>query len=195
MRDLNSSFSCSVDFLVGRWEKVTNYISKEKIEADVEVQLQRFPALSCGSSNPRPRSSSSIGEKWSSRALRHASEAKTVVDTVIKRIKMAKIDISNPRITIQNIVASGDLHTLIDLNIAAVVMDNAMYESEVFPELIYRIQDPKTVFLIFSTGRIVCTSGKTKEIVAQAVRKLHQEVKKYGVAKYEGEEFNEDTFY
>ena len=81
------------------------------------------------------------------------------MDTVIKRIKKAKIDVSNPIITIHNIVASGDLHTPIDLNMVAVVMDNAMYEPEVFPGLIYRMQDPKTVFLIFSTGRIVCTGG------------------------------------
>ena len=74
---------------------------------------------------------------------------------------------------------------------AAVVMEYAMYEPEVFPGLIYRMQDPKTVFLIFSTGRIVCTGGKTKEIVAQAVKKLHEEVKEYGVAKEEGEDFNE----
>ncbi len=78
---------------------------------------------------------------------------------------------------------------------AAVVMEYAMYEPEVFPGLIYRMQDPKTVFLIFSTGRIVCTGGKTKEIVARAVKKLQREVKEYGVAKEEGEEFDEGTFY
>ncbi len=127
--------------------------------------------------------------------LRKASEAKIVVDTVVKRIKKAKIEVSNPRITVQNIVASGDLHTPIDLNMAAVVMEYAMYEPEVFPGLIYRMQDPKTVFLIFSTGKIVCTGGKTKEAVARAVQKLLREVKEYGVAKEEGEEFDGGVFY
>jgi transcription initiation factor TFIID TATA-box-binding protein len=69
-----------------------------------------------------------------------------------------------------------------------------MYEPEVFPGLIYRMQDPKTVFLIFSTGRIVCTGGKTKEIVAQAVEKLYHAVREYGVAREPGEEeeFDDD---
>jgi len=58
-----------------------------------------------------------------------------------------------------------------------------MYEPEVFPGLIYRMQDPKTVFLIFSTGRIVCTGAKKKEIVREAVKKLNKEVRKLGVAK------------
>jgi len=87
------------------------------------------------------------------------------------------------RMEIQNIVASGDLHTHIDLNMAAIVMEYAMYEPEVFPGLIYRLQDPKTVFLIFSTGKIVCTGAKNKEIVKEAVRKLNQQVFEFGVAK------------
>ncbi len=60
-----------------------------------------------------------------------------------------------------------------------------MYEPEVFPGLIYRMQEPKTVFLIFSTGRIVCTGAKKKEIVREAVRKLNKEVRELGVAKQE----------
>ncbi len=48
--------------------------------------------------------------------------------------------------------------------------------------------------LIFSTGKIVCTGGKTKEIMAAAVKKLAREVKEYGVAKAEGEEFDDSTF-
>jgi transcription initiation factor TFIID TATA-box-binding protein len=89
-------------------------------------------------------------------------------------------------ITIQNIVASGDLHTSIDLNEASIIMENAMYEPEVFPGLIYRMQEPKTVFLIFSTGRIVCTGAKTKEIVGEAVEKLVNEVKELGLAMIKG---------
>ncbi|OLS16352.1 MAG: hypothetical protein RBG13Loki_0040, partial [Promethearchaeota archaeon CR_4] len=45
-------------------------------------------------------------------------------------------------------------------------------------------------FLIFSTGKIVCTGGKSKEIVARAIRKLSQEVVEYGVTKEKGEEFD-----
>jgi transcription initiation factor TFIID TATA-box-binding protein len=78
---------------------------------------------------------------------------------------------------------------------AAVVMESAMYEPEVFPGLIYRMADPKTVFLIFSTGKIVCTGGKNEEMVAAAIRKLSEEVREYGVAKGEGEEFDDDILF
>jgi len=120
--------------------------------------------------------------------LREASEAEAVVNKVIKRIQKCKIDVANPEIIIQNIVASGDLKCNIDLNLAAVVMEYSMYEPEVFPGLIYRMSNPKTVFLIFSTGRIVCTGGKTKEIVAEAVKNLYREVREYGVSREPGED-------
>ncbi|MHA1733693.1 MAG: TATA-box-binding protein, partial [Promethearchaeota archaeon] len=162
---------------------------KEKIDlnviarkyADVEYNPERFPGLVMRIDKPKATILIFSTGKMVVTGLRKASEAEAVVDKVIKRIKKARIEVSNPEIIIQNIVASGDLHTNIDLNMAAVVMEYAMYEPEVFPGLIYRMQDPKTVFLIFSTGRIVCTGGKTKEIVARAVKKLHEEVKEYGV--------------
>ena len=176
---------------------------KEKIDlnvlarkyVDVEYNPERFPGLVMRIEKPKATILVFSTGKMVVTGMRKASEAKAVVDHVIQRIKKAKIEVSNPTITVQNIVASGDLHTPIDLNMAAVVMEYAMYEPEVFPGLIYRMQDPKTVFLIFSTGRIVCTGGKTKEIVAQAVRKLQQEIKEYGVDKNEGEDSGDPIFY
>ncbi len=51
-----------------------------------------------------------------------------------------------------------------------------MYEPEQFPGVIYRMEDPKTVILIFSSGKLVCTGAKKEEEVHQAVMKLRQEL-------------------
>jgi len=69
------------------------------------------------------------------------------------------------------------------MNMGAIVMEYAMYEPEVFPGLIYRMQNPKTVFLIFSTGKIVCTGTKNKADVREAVIKLNKEVRELDIAK------------
>jgi transcription initiation factor TFIID TATA-box-binding protein len=161
---------------------------------DVEYNPERFPGLVMRVEKPKATVLVFSTGKMVVTGLRQASDADEVVGEVVERIKKAKISAANPVITVQNIVASGDLHTPIDLNMAAVVMEYAMYEPEVFPGLIYRMQDPKTVFLLFSTGKIVCTGGKTEEMVAEAVQKLSKEVREYGVAKGEGEEFDEDVF-
>jgi len=153
--------------------------------AEVEYNPERFPGLVMRIEKPRATILIFSTGKMVVTGLRKAAEAERVVDKVVKNIRKAGIKLSNPEITIQNIVASGDLHTNIDLNMAAIVMEYAMYEPEVFPGLIYRMQDPKTVFLIFSTGRIVCTGAKRKEIVRDAVKKLNQQVRELGVAKKE----------
>ena len=151
--------------------------------ADVEYNPERFPGLVMRIEKPRATILIFSTGKMVVTGLRKAAEAPRVVEKVVKNIRKAGIKVSNPEITIQNIVASGDLHTNIDLNMAAIVMEYAMYEPEVFPGLIYRMQEPKTVFLIFSTGRIVCTGAKKKEIVREAVLKLNQEVRDLGIAK------------
>jgi len=151
--------------------------------AEVEYNPERFPGLVMRIEKPRATILIFSTGKMVVTGLRKAAQAPKVVEKVVKNIRKAGIKVSNPEITIQNIVASGDLHTNIDLNMAAIVMESAMYEPEVFPGLIYRMQEPKTVFLIFSTGRIVCTGAKRKDIVRDAVLKLNHEVRKLGVAK------------
>ena len=150
---------------------------------EVEYNPERFPGLVMRIEKPRATILIFSTGKMVVTGMRKAEEAPRVVEKVLKNIRKAGIKVANPEITIQNIVASGDLHTNIDLNMAAIVMEFAMYEPEVFPGLIYRMQDPKTVFLIFSTGRIVCTGAKNKEIVRDAVLKLNQQVRELGVAK------------
>jgi len=163
-------------------EKIDLNIIARK-HADVEYNPERFPGLVMRIEKPKATILIFSTGKMVVTGLRKASEAGRVVEKVVKNIQKAGIKVSNPEITIQNIVASGDLHTNIDLNMAAIIMEYAMYEPEVFPGLIYRMQEPKTVFLIFSTGRIVCTGAKKKEIVREAVKKLNKEVRDLGVAK------------
>ncbi len=77
-------------------------------------------------------------------------------------------------VTIQNIVASGNFNNrTINLELAAMWLDNSMYEPEQFPGLIYRLPDPKTVLLLFQSGNFVCTGAKTEQQVHLAVRRTY----------------------
>jgi len=60
-----------------------------------------------------------------------------------------------------------------------------MYEPEQFPGLIYRMEDPQMVVLIFSSGKLVCTGAKKEEDVNQAVMKLRQELDENDAIIYE----------
>lgn len=86
--------------------------------------------------------------------------------------------ISNPRITIQNIVASADLNSELDLNAIAISLrlENIEYEPEQFPGLIYRINKPKVVLLLFTSGKIVITGAKAIEDLNAAMEEIVKEL-------------------
>ncbi len=175
--------------------EITEKIDLNKIARrfpEVEYNPERFPGLVMRITEPKGTVLIFSTGKMVVTGLQRAENAEQVVQESVNRIKSCGIAISKPVITIQNIVASGDLNCLIDLNIGAITMENSMYEPEVFPGLIYRMQEPKSVFLIFSTGRIVCTGAKTRDIVAEAVEKLYHEIRELGIARDPDEEFDFD---
>ncbi len=179
--------------------EITEKIDLTKIARkfeDVEYNPERFPGLVMRITDPKATFLIFSTGKMVITGLRRADEASPGVKKIMKSIKSAGINVANPEITIQNIVASGDLHTFIDLNKAAIIMENAMYEPEVFPGLIYRMPDPKTVFLIFSTGKVVCTGAKNKESVKEAISKLNREVRELGITQKNAEssEYQDITF-
>jgi transcription initiation factor TFIID TATA-box-binding protein len=160
---------------------------------DCEYNPERFPGLVMRIEKPKATILLFTTGKMVVTGLRQADDAPLVTDIFIRRLKHAKIHVGDdPLISIQNIVASGDLHVPIDLNEAAIQMENAMYEPEVFPGLIYRMPEPKTVFLMFSTGRIVCTGAKTREMVGDAIGKLVQYVISLGVVGQNEFELDDD---
>jgi len=52
-----------------------------------------------------------------------------------------------------------------------------MYEPEQFPGLIHRMDDPKVVLLIFSSGKMVITGAKSEEEVYRAVNNIYNTLK------------------
>jgi len=86
---------------------------------------------------------------------------------------------------IQNIVASVALGGLIDLEKAAFTLGKSMYEPEQFPGLIYRMEEPKVVILLFASGKLVCTGAKKEQDVYDAVEKLHVLLEEKGLIFYD----------
>jgi len=61
-----------------------------------------------------------------------------------------------------------------------------MYEPEQFPGLIYRMDEPKVVILVFSSGKLVCTVAKKVIQVHIAVNKLQETLEAKVLIRYEG---------
>lgn len=76
-------------------------------------------------------------------------------------------------IKIQNIVASANLEATLNLEAVALELENTEYEPEQFPGLVYRLQDPKVVLLLFGSGKVVCTGAKTKDDAKLGVERAY----------------------
>jgi len=109
---------------------------------------------------------------------------KTAIDIVAKQIGAAGIPVNkNPEIVVQNIVATSDLAAQIDLNAIAISLGGGKveYEPEQFPGLVYRIDEPKVVVLLFGSGKLVCTGARKPSDVERAVEKITAELKAAGL--------------
>jgi transcription initiation factor TFIID TATA-box-binding protein len=84
------------------------------------------------------------------------------------------------RIRIENVVASTSLGDELDLQAIAFSLDGAEYEPEQFPGLIYRLKQPKTALLLFRSGKVVCTGGKSMKQVNESIRKVSDIIRKGG---------------
>ena len=100
--------------------------------------------------------------------------ARKAVKTVVQKLRKGGIPVKKEAtVTIQNIVASINLGGKIHLEQAARTLPRSMYEPEQFPGLIHRMLDPKTVILLFSSGKLVCTGAKKEPDVYRSVNNLH----------------------
>jgi transcription initiation factor TFIID TATA-box-binding protein len=155
-------------------------IDLEKIAAafrDVE-RRDNFPGLVLKLTNPKTTILLFKSGKMILTGLKSRENAAIAVERIIKNLAKIGIEItSEPSIEIQNIVASGDLGKQVDLDEASIVLERTIYEPEVFPGLIVRAIDPKACFLVFSSGKIVCTGLRTEKDLFIAVKKMATELK------------------
>ncbi len=105
-------------------------------------------------------------------------QVKKVIESVIKQLKKIKIKITEkPRINVQNIVASGKIDLMLNLNFLALELENTEYEPEQFPGLVYKLAEPNATFLLFTNGKLVCTGTKNKSQLQDSMQQLQKNIK------------------
>ena len=84
-------------------------------------------------------------------------------------------------ITVENIVASASTGVPFDLTGISSSIEEAEYNPDKFPGLIYKLKKPKTALLLFTSGKLVCTGGKNVDMVHEAVNTVLERISKLGV--------------
>ena len=121
---------------------------------------------------------------------RSENEARRALRKLVKVLKEGGILIvGNPEMKIVNVVATVNLGGSVDLlelyESERGMRGKIVYEPEQFPGLIYRMDSPRAVFLIFSSGKLVCTGARKEEDVHQATIKLHRKLEEKNLIHHE----------
>jgi transcription initiation factor TFIID TATA-box-binding protein len=153
---------------------------------DVEYRPKQFPGLVFRLKRPKTATLIFNSGKMVCTGAKSEKKAKKAINKVVKELKKSGIIIlGKPEIKIVNMVASASLGGLIELEKSAYSLKRTMYEPEQFPGLIYRMDKPKVVILLFTSGKLVCTGATKEEDVHEAVDKLHKKLEEEDLIYYE----------
>ena len=149
-----------------------------RTQSNTEYNPEQFPGLVLRIKKPK-----SAVLVFSSRNLvctgtKSVAQVKEVINAVIRQIAKIGVRITQkPKITVQNIVASGSIDLNLNLSMLALQLENTEYEPEQFPGLVYKLVEPPATFLLFSNGKLVCTGTKNKQQLDDVMVQLNRNIR------------------
>lgn len=157
---------------------------------EAEYRPEEFPGLIFHLKKPKTATLIFHSGKMVCTGASSERDARRALKRVVKRLKKSgMIIVGKLEMKIVNVVASVSLGGKVDLvgfyeSCGREMAGRIMYEPEQFPGLIYRMNDPKAVILIFSSGKVVCTGAVTERDVGRAVEKLRERLEEDDLITY-----------
>ncbi len=169
--------------------KIVNVVVSTKIGDDIDLEYvadvldnaeyepEQFPGLVCRLDAPKVALLIFRSGKLNCTGAKSKEEAEIAIKRILEKLKEAGLDINeNPEVKIQNMVATAELGVEPNLDDLSTLEDTE-YEPEQFPGLVYRLNNPKVVVLIFGSGKVVITGLKKKEDADIALKKILDTIK------------------
>jgi transcription initiation factor TFIID TATA-box-binding protein len=139
---------------------------------------EAFPGVVYKSEGPRASFLIFSSGKMNCVGANSIVNVKLATKRLTKKLRKAGIKIkSEPKIKVQNIVASIDFGKTFDLERISREFENTEYEPEVFPGLVFRLEDPHAVVLLFVSGKGVCAGTRNVEDIKRAGIKINKLIK------------------
>ena len=149
-----------------------------RTQPNTEYNPQTFPGLVLRVKEPKSAVLVFSSGNLVCTGTKSVEQVKRVIQAVIKQLRKIKVNVTaKPKITVQNIVASGAINLKLNLNFLALEMENTEYEPEQFPGLVYKLIEPNATFLLFSNGKLVCTGTKNRKQLDFSMTQLLKNVK------------------
>jgi len=136
---------------------------------------ESFPGVIYKSEDPRASFLIFSSGKMNCVGATSINNAKLAIKKLTEKLRKARIKVkTQPKIKLQNIVASIDFGRKFDLEHIASRFENTEYEPETFPGLVFRLDDPKVVILLFVSGKGVCAGAKSIRDVNRAAQNINK---------------------
>jgi len=159
-------------------EKPVPLVKLARTQPNTEYNPKTFPGLVLRVKEPKSAVLVFSSGNLVCTGTKSIEQVKKVIQAVIKQLKKINVKITTkPKITVQNIVASGTINLKLNLNFLALEMQNTEYDPEQFPSLVYKLGEPNATFLLFSNGKLVCTGTKNKQQLEFSMAQLLKNVK------------------
>jgi len=168
-------------------------IGKELMLQDIAFQLEgseydqdRFPGLIYKLAEPKTAVLIFRSGKVVCTGARSIPDVYVAINKVVDKLRDMDMPVlDEPIITIQNIVATTTLSSTLNLIQIALSLgfDHIEYEPEAFPGLVYRMDDPKVVLLLFGSGKMVCVGAREINDIKNAVRNIAEELSTAGLLR------------
>ncbi len=162
-------------------------ISLEKISKELEAaeySPESFPGVVYRIKDPKTAALIFSSGKIVCTGARSIELAKTAVEKVVGDLRALGLKI--PRkydIRVENIVASTQIEAKkkFALDEIAVMLENSEYEPESFPGLVFRLPEPRVAFLLFGTGKIICTGARNEDDIHTALGNFKEKLQELGL--------------
>ncbi|MEM2934900.1 MAG: TATA-box-binding protein [Candidatus Thermoplasmatota archaeon] len=151
----------------------------KKAIPESEYQPEQFPGLVLRLDEPKTAALLFRSGKVVCTGAKTIKDVERAIKKVCNKVEGAGFRVyKEPEITVQNIVASANLHAQLNLIAIAqaVGLEKIEYEPEQFPGLVYRMEEPKVVILLFGSGKLVCTGARKAEQVEEAIKEIIKEL-------------------
>ncbi|AGB31723.1 transcription factor [Natrinema pellirubrum DSM 15624] len=145
---------------------------------------EQFPGLVYRTQNPKSAALIFRSGKIVCTGAKSTDAVHESLHIVFDKLRELQIQVEkNPEIIVQNIVSSADLGRTLNLNAIAIGLglENIEYEPEQFPGLVYRLDQPEVVALLFGSGKLVVTGGKKGDDAKQAVDVITTRLEELGL--------------
>lgn len=175
---------------------VENVVASTSIERELDLDgvaldldgadydPEQFPGLVYRTQDPKGAALIFRSGKVVCTGARSVEAVHECIEVVFSQFDGLDIDTpAEPDVTVQNIVSSGDLGETLNLNAIAIGLglETVEYEPEQFPGLVYRLDEPDVVLLLFGSGKVVITGGTEPTQAQEALEAVGSELDTLGL--------------